>query len=435
MSLVMSLRSRGAAASAGRVAQVLARFGATTDAMRRRLDAYDAILAPLDIRPTWPTTACVLARHPDLLRRYRDRGIELAVHGLVHGDHARLDARRQRDTLGRAIEIFRRAGLETTGFRGPYLRYNAATLEVLRSFGFRYHSSQAVSFALQRVPTAARAMRGIALARALYAAHDASAVAVVPRVRDGLVDLPVAIPDDEILVDRLGADAEAAAVQWCAMLGETHRRGELFTIQLHPERIVELGEALRATCLAARALLPRVHVARLDEIASWWLRRSTFRIQVTRRGDRRFRILVDADPDATVLVRDLDVPRVRWYGRDATCCARVLDVVAARVPAVGVSRRTPTAARAFLAAEGFAVEETDRPDAHGAYVDTGAEWSETALLDVIERSPGPLVRIWRWPCGARSALAVTGDIDALTLRDFALRSWETRGWSMEENAS
>jgi len=26
----------------------------------------------------------------------------------------------------------------------------------------------------------------------------------------------------------------------------------------------------------------------------------------------------------------------------------------------------------------------------------------------------------------RSALAVTGDIDALTLRDFLLRSWETR---------
>ncbi len=404
MSLVMSLRSRGAAASAGRVAQVLARFGATTDAMRRRLDAYDAILAPLDIRPTWPTTACVLSRHPDLLRRYRDRGIELAVHGLVHGDHARLDARRQRDTLGRASEIFRRAGLETIGFRGPYLRYNAATLEVLRSLGFRYHSSQAVSFALQRAPTAGRAITGVALARALYAAHDASAVAVVPRVRHGLVDLPVAIPDDEILVDRLDADDEAAAIQWRAMLDETYRRGELFTIQLHPERIVELGLALRATCQAARALSPRVHVARLDEIASWWLRRGAFRIQITRRGDRRFRILVD-------------------------------DVVAARVPAVGVSRRTPVAARAFLAADGFVVEETDRPDTHGAYVDTGPEWGEKALLDVIERSPGPLVRIWRWPSGARSALAVTGDIDALTLRDFALRSWETRGWSMEENAS
>ena len=435
MSLVMSLRSRGAAASAGRVAQVLGRFGATTDAMRRRLDAYDRILAPLGIRPTWPTTACVLARHPELLRGYADRGIELAVHGLVHGDHARLDGPRQRDTLARAVAIFQRAGLPTIGFRGPYLRYNVATLEVLRALGFRYHSSQAVGFALQREPANARASAGVALARELYSARDAAAVAVVPCMRDGLVDIPVAIPDDEILVDRLGADSDAAWVQWRAMLAETHRRGELFTVQLHPERIVELGEALGAVCQAARALRPAVYVARLDEIAAWWLRRSAFRIEVRCRGDHRFRVLVNADRDATILVRGLDVPREPWSGRDATSCARVLDVVATRVPAVGVSRRTPPAARAFLAAEGFAVEETDRPDTHGAYVDAGPEWSETALLDAIERSPGPLVRIWRWPSGARSALAVTGDIDALTLRDFALRSWETRGWSMEEKAS
>jgi len=47
---------------------------------------------------------------------------------------------------------------------------------------------------------------------------------------------------------------------------------------------------------------------------------------------------------------------------------------------------------------------------------------------MIEKAPGPLVRVWRWPDGARSALAATGDIDALTLRDFVVRSWETRDW-------
>ena len=43
------------------------------------------------------------------------------------------------------------------------------------------------------------------------------------------------------------------------------------------------------------------------------------------------------------------------------------------------------------------------------------------LLAEIEGADKPLVRLGRWPNGARSALAVTGDIDALTLWDYGLR--------------
>ena len=144
MSLVMSLRGRGAVGSAARTAAVLSRFGATASAMAARLERYRTVAADFGARPTWPATACVLARHPDLLRRYADGGAELAVHGLVHGDHALLDYATQRETIARAVGIFERAGLEPAGFRGPYLRYNDATITVLRELGFRYHSSQAL---------------------------------------------------------------------------------------------------------------------------------------------------------------------------------------------------------------------------------------------------------------------------------------------------
>jgi hypothetical protein len=43
------------------------------------------------------------------------------------------------------------------------------------------------------------------------------------------------------------------------------------------------------------------------------------------------------------------------------------------------------------------------------------------LLSQIEETDRPLVRLGRWPNSARCALAITGDIDALTLRDFGLR--------------
>jgi hypothetical protein len=75
-------------------------------------------------------------------------------------------------------------------------------------------------------------------------------------------------------------------------------------------------------------------------------------------------------------------------------------------------------------------EVSEDPALYGAYVDASSlEWSEADVLDAIDRAPGPLVRVWRWPHGARSALAVTGDIDALTLFDFAVRSWETRSYT------
>ena len=112
MSLAVSLQSRGASGTIARTAQVVSRFGATTSAMARRLDRYESLASAHGVRPTWPTTACVLERHPELLRRYAERGVELAVHGLVHGDHAALDHARQRGTIARALELFERSGLE-----------------------------------------------------------------------------------------------------------------------------------------------------------------------------------------------------------------------------------------------------------------------------------------------------------------------------------
>lgn len=431
MSLTMSLQGRGRAETVARTAMVVSRFGTTVSAMARRLDRYDAIASRAGVRPTWPATACVLARHPEVLKRYAERGVELALHGLVHGDHAALDRKRQQETISRAVEIFARNGFHPTGFRGPYLRYNAATLEVLRTLGLRYHSSQAVVFPLLASDPDARAASSYRLALRLYAAVDARRIAVTPRLRDGLVDIPVAVPDDEIMLDRLRLAESARSAEWRHILDWTHRRGELFTIQLHPERIDELGDALEAVLHDAKRRMPAVWVAPLDEIATWWHRRARFTVGITPCGEGRSAVRISADDDATVLVRGIEVQRTPWHGSDARTELRAFEVVSRRTPAVGVSLRSPDAVRRFLADEGFAVVDTDDDRSCGAFVDVpAADWSEADVLSAIEDAPGPLVRLWRWPGGARSAVAATGDIDALTLRDFVVRSWETRGWSV-----
>ena len=47
--------------------------------------------------------------------------------------------------------------------------------------------------------------------------------------------------------------------------------------------------------------------------------------------------------------------------------------------------------------------------------------SEMKLLDYIEGRNVPLIRFGRWPDGARSAMSVTGDLDALSLGDYLTR--------------
>jgi hypothetical protein len=73
--------------------------------------------------------------------------------------------------------------------------------------------------------------------------------------------------------------------------------------------------------------------------------------------------------------------------------------------------------------QGYIVEISEESHRYPCYFDQ-ADFDtecERALLAQIESTGCPLVRLGRWPNGARSALAVTGDIDALTLWDYGLR--------------
>lgn len=432
MGVVLTLRAKGVGGLVTRAGMIASRFGPTPSRMERCLNHYADLAEEIKAPPTLPVTACVLARHPALFRKLVDRGVEFAIHGLVHNDHAVLSLDEQRESIALAAAAFQAAGVPCTGFRGPYLRYNQATDEALRALDLRYHSSQAVAFAV--LPREIeRGLGSTTYRRALnlYGALDATEVVVRPRNRRGLIDIPVAVPDDEIMVDRLHLTEAAQTAAWLAMLNFTHHRGELFTMQLHPERIFDCAVALRAVVAEARRRQPGIWVVKLDEIASWWLRRGQLVPQVDQLAQDRYRVHLAADPDATFLVRGMPaVIADPWYGDDFVARVRSFEVDSPVKPVVGVSSRSPRAVLDFLREEGLPAETSDERTRFGAYVDLqGDLFDEVGLLAELERAPGPLVRLGRWPAGARSALAVTGDIDAITLQDFALRLWETRSRS------
>ena len=58
------LRSRSSRALTARVGTILARFGVSAGPMERRRSYFTDLAESFNVRPTFPITACVLARHP-----------------------------------------------------------------------------------------------------------------------------------------------------------------------------------------------------------------------------------------------------------------------------------------------------------------------------------------------------------------------------------
>ena len=78
----------------------------------------------------------------------------------------------------------------------------------------------------------------------------------------------------------------------------------------------------------------------------------------------------------------------------------------------------------MLADLGYIVEVGERADGYAVHLGR-VERDDFAAIDacrrVIEESRKPLVRFGMWPDACKSALSVTGDIDALTIWDFMHR--------------
>ncbi|GIU90030.1 MAG: hypothetical protein KatS3mg010_1129 [Acidimicrobiia bacterium] len=274
---VVAARGKGSRQAIRRARTISSRYGLGPERMQHRIDHVFRIVAGAGCRATLPVTGVVAARHPAVIARYAELGMEFPVHGYLHVDHSARSLTSQLAHLGRARRVLERYGVHTFGFRAPYLRCADRTLLALAANGFVYDASQAVQWSLPEASTSP------AYARALdfYGAIDSGECPVVPWIEDGLVRIPYTLPDDEAVIDRFGWDSTDAIAQlWLEILHETHRRGELFTVAVHPERIDLCGPALEAVLDAARSLAPPVWLARHVDIALWWRERARTKVTV-----------------------------------------------------------------------------------------------------------------------------------------------------------
>jgi hypothetical protein len=401
------------------------RYGLNSAQARERILATVAELARDGCAPTFPTPGSVVDRYPGFIRRLQDMSAEIAVHGYHHVDLKAYTPHEALTQLKAAVRAFERHSIDVRGFRCPYLSGSDPLMDVLPEGMFRYGSNSAFRWDADLAPAGPRAESVIETIDGLYRPREAAAFVSVPWMRGTIVEIPVTVPDDLQLHDGWGLGPDGLAEVWRGWLDRAHRRGELFDLMFHPELADICRRPLALTLREARRFRPAMWVSRLRDIGDWWWERSGFRSLVTETSAGP-RVSFFCSPRATVLVRGFgpseqaeawDGSWLRWRGD-------TLEARFATRPFVGVSPFVPETVTAFLRDQGYVLDEGVNAPRCGLFLDRerlAGLGTEVALVDWIEGSDAPLVKYGRWPDGAKGAFCMSGDLDALSLRDYLSR--------------
>lgn len=397
-------------------------YGLTPQKMLLNLKIYCLLLRRYNAVGTFPVPALVLERYSKILNGFRGQ-VEFAVHGYSHKDYSTLTYKECEREFAKGKQVFSKYGLSPSGFRAPYLKWSGSTLKAAASH-YIYDSSQSILWDDRRLDKVSEWIESF------YRPSDASTSPSLPTICKGsfrgFVLLPVSLPDDELLHDRLKLSRKAISEIWMNVLEKTYRRGEMFVLQLHPERIKKFGASLDALLKNAVSKNPKVWVASLKEIAEWWKERNEFSLTIEERNGE-YPVKARVGNGAIILSQGLksDSHAKKWFGNYLSIEKRNFNVTGGKFPGIGIHPGTEKALHEFLETEGYVVEESKRKERYALYFDSTYRFKKEEklkLLDWIEsQSSVPLLRIWRWPDEARSVLSVTGDIDAITLSDYARR--------------
>jgi hypothetical protein len=242
-----------------------------------------------------------------------------------------------------------------------------------------------------------------------------------------------------MLFDRLRiTQPEEVGYIWSRVMQRVYDVGGLYTLNLHPERGILCQQALETLLSFANRQSRPIWIARLSEIAQWWKERSQFRVKFTARGTQRWLVEIDCSERAVLLTRHVTVEgrsTTSWSGNDerVSSPSGSFTAHAVQCPCIALSARTAQAVEDYLHEQGYPtvrIDAEDEAENYALYLDMPDGLGKTrteqmhergALVDRIERLEAPLLRFGCWPDSYAAALAITGDIDSVTVQDFFLR--------------
>jgi hypothetical protein len=413
----LTVRGRNLPYLASRLRSVGTRYGLTQRRACDRVRRCVHTVARHGVLPTFATPGRVVDENPAFFRELTDQGVELAVHGYDHVSFRDLTQQEARDEFARALDAYVRNGIACDGFRCPYLSYSPRLEDALPDGAFLYESNRAIAWTFDGLKTDDAVFRQLAgFYGALSSDHEPS----TPTASRRLVEIPASVPDDLELCDGLRLGEAGLLQAWLQIFEVIHRRGELFAPLFHPESFELLEAPLEGLLDAMGRQRPAVWFAQLRDVARWWREREGFRVAFSRTGGG-LHVRIACSGRATVLLRDWpDDGRRRWDERWAVLDGTTVRIEDGTRPFVGVRGLEPDTL-AFLKEQGYVVDPSDEAASCTVLIEPGvlaATSSKVDLIAHIEASSGPLLKLGRWPDGAKSAFCLAGDLDALSLRDY-----------------
>jgi peptidoglycan/xylan/chitin deacetylase (PgdA/CDA1 family) len=420
------MSSRSIDRSILRVYSIFKAYGWNGQPFKQSLLNFVRLIHKYNIQATFPVTAMVLDKHPNLFQHIQNLGIELAIHGYAHVDYSNLDTITLVDHLKNAKKIFGRHNIAYTGFRYPYLSKRDHQIEQLADTNFNWDSSHVVSWNLLRKEMFSK-KKWLDYQTILesYHADDEASFFVLPYFIKDMVEIPVSVPDDDILIQRLQLrNGELMRSVWKEMLNKTVRNHELMVLQLHPERFHSFRFALEHLIQLSQEK-KKIWTASLGAIADWWRERSRFKFQITPVSKTQYRIHANASNRATILMKDGFINSKRKIDGYGVVKEKSWEISSRAKPIIGIQPKSDKSVFAFLKNEGFPCETISDPSQEYActvnYRGKLLYHDQKKLLQKIRDSRYPVVRFWRWPNQNDACLSVTGDIDGVDVCDFIMR--------------
>jgi peptidoglycan/xylan/chitin deacetylase (PgdA/CDA1 family) len=425
MDILSWFRKRGPSFILKRGRSLIDNYGINPGKAQRRIDQAMKCLETYHCSPTFFVPGIVVKQHEQYIHSLQDRGAEIAVHGYNHIDLTGCDPEDAAQQLVRAARLFSKTGLDAFGFRAPYLSCSDALLEALPDQLFNYSSNRAVQWDGSSDTVNHSKQDLYSRINRFYHPQAAISARCLPFFQSGLVEIPVSVPDDLQMKDGLGYDQKGLAQFWLDVLKKTYANGEIYNLMFHPELAAFCEGPFSTLLQAARNLSPRVWVARLGEVAAWWRYKSSLIAKIVQENGDSVRIDLPESTQPTWLVRNLDLPdTIEWSGNYHCLTALKYQISAFPRPFVGIDGSVPIDLIGKLSNQGYLLDLTDTAKSCSIFLDINTLRglsTEAQVIDLIENSPGPLIRMWPWPNGYRSVLCISGDLDALSLMDYLNR--------------
>ena len=411
-----------------RLGTLIRRFDFSGNKMKQAVLQIERLGKKYKYRPAMIIPALVLKRHQRLLNRLSDADLEIAIHGYTHKNFRPLDLDEQVSEIRKAKSIFEQLRIHAYGFRAPYLSWNGYTGQAVQSNGLLWGSNETFIWnGFKKSPLFKLRYfteKGI---HVLYNPLDARKSVVIPRLQGNIVCIPIALPDDEIIIDRLGiTDSKKIGQIWTEILESTHRRGDIFVLQLHPERFAICREAMEMLLDKALHSKRDIWVTGMKEVADWWKEKSQFEFSFEAKPGKGLQVRCECTDRAVILGRNLPGASQAVFHQDYRIIKeREFHVKLNNLkPCIGVHPQCSEMLLKFLANEGFPYEVSDIDAGYSLFLseyETFGRRNELDLLGRIEQSPNPIVRYWLWPDAKKSAFVTSHDLDCITLTDFLLR--------------